>query len=375
MIICFYAEALRPATTGTPMRGLLYYLVKHRPFDQFILVFRTRFEGDSNIEGLLSKLQGCSNWTVVFEKHSRRFSNFLAILRIRDYCKLSFTADLYISPDAHSFGKSRHPLLVVIHDLSSYESINQSSFGRRWQRRLRQFMIQNAIQESDKVVAISNFTKNSIAKFFPTHERKVSVVYNSIDPRWILQPSVSNTTNEKYFIWWGMDSPRKNLVGLISAFSIAVSQYLIPFKLMLVCSNRISKDLSLLINITKLEEKVLVLPNQDLATLITLVDKSEGLLFPSFIEGFGMPVIETFARGKPVLTSNTSSLIEVSNGMAILVPPNDVNAIAQGIVCLSKQNKGKVDSTKRKDWAKTFSVEFAMKSFNQIIDDKWENQS
>jgi len=65
--------------------------------------------------------------------------------------------------------------------------------------------------------------------------------------------------------------------------------------------------------------------------LITLYSLADVFAFPSFFEGFGMPPLEAMACGTPVITSNTSSLPEVTGNAAILVDPHDTNAIANAI--------------------------------------------
>ena len=72
--------------------------------------------------------------------------------------------------------------------------------------------------------------------------------------------------------------------------------------------------------------------DEDLAVLYS---SASALVFPSLYEGFGLPVLEAMACGAPVVTSNTSSLPEVSGEAAILVDPNDVDAIGGALLALA----------------------------------------
>ncbi|HBQ2641482.1 TPA: glycosyltransferase, partial [Klebsiella pneumoniae] len=65
--------------------------------------------------------------------------------------------------------------------------------------------------------------------------------------------------------------------------------------------------------------------------LASLYKSAEFLLFPSLYEGFGLPVIEAMACGTPVITSNTTSLVEISKNAALLVNPNSTDAIRSSI--------------------------------------------
>src|SRR5438552_17321109 len=81
----------------------------------------------------------------------------------------------------------------------------------------------------------------------------------------------------------------------------------------------------------KLENKVRFLGRISDHELITLYSLADVFAFPSFFEGFGMPPLEAMACGAPVITSNTSSLPEVTGDAAILVDPHDTNEIANAI--------------------------------------------
>jgi glycosyltransferase involved in cell wall biosynthesis len=90
--------------------------------------------------------------------------------------------------------------------------------------------------------------------------------------------------------------------------------------------------MKLLVNQLNLVSKVLFLGRVDDDTLISYYQNAEVFCYPSTHEGFGLPILEAMAAGTPVLTSNTSSMREISGNAAILVDPLSINSIADGII-------------------------------------------
>ena len=92
-------------------------------------------------------------------------------------------------------------------------------------------------------------------------------------------------------------------------------------------------------------------------------------------EGFGLPVVEALARGMPVLTSDCTSLPEVSGGYAQVVDPRDLTALADGMKRLALVGVGTDDDAKRRrGWARQFTYVRAAEKYSRIIDrllDEW----
>lgn len=139
--------------------------------------------------------------------------------------------------------------------------------------------------------------------------------------------------------------------------------------ILLVYSNYLFPDeLRELIAELDLKDDIVLEKSKPLEELIQCVSDSQGLLFPSFIEGFGMPVVESFARGIPVLTSSTTSLKEVGGGLAELVDPADIQSIKLGLKNFAQSGKQEENSANRKNWASRFTPVHAAKEFSRILD-------
>jgi glycosyltransferase involved in cell wall biosynthesis len=138
--------------------------------------------------------------------------------------------------------------------------------------------------------------------------------------------------HHRFVLYVGNIKPHKNLVRLIEAFSALRSGGLDDVKLLII-GDEISKlpALRRAVHQYKLHKHVRFLGYVDDETLSILYRLAAVFVFPSLYEGFGLPPLEAMACGTPVVTSNLSSLPEVTGGAAILVDPYDVESIVDGI--------------------------------------------
>jgi len=134
----------------------------------------------------------------------------------------------------------------------------------------------------------------------------------------------------------GTLEPRKNHLGLIKAFHKAQSASgtkLRPAMLALAGGpGWLYDETQQLIAKLKIENKVRFLGHVTELELVTLYSMADVFVFPSFYEGFGVPLIEAMACGAPVITSNTSSLPEVAGDAAVLIEPHNTGQIAKAML-------------------------------------------
>jgi len=179
-------------------------------------------------------------------------------------------------------------------------------------------------KESKRIIVPSITTKNDLIEL-GFDENKIRVIYeapNLYKTNKIITEEILKKYGiyEDYLIAIGTN-PRKNNQGVIDGYHL--SKFGKNLKLIIVGEK---------IN-SKLEDERGVrflghVPNNDLSSLLT---GSRALVFPSFYEGLGVPILDAFNCEVPVVTSNLSSMPEVSGGAAILVDPYDVSSIASGI--------------------------------------------
>jgi len=197
-----------------------------------------------------------------------------------------------------------------------------------------------AANRSARVLTVSESSKRDILRFFPIPEDKIDVIYNAIDDRFGQPPDDEQMARvrERYqlhapfLLYSGNVKPHKNLERLIDAFARLRRRGFNDIKL-LITGNEISRYATLrrAVHHYNLHRHVRFLGFLETETLAILYRLADAFVFPSLYEGFGLPPLEAMASETPVLTSNISSLPEVTNDAALLVDPYDPDAIAEGM--------------------------------------------
>lgn len=199
-----------------------------------------------------------------------------------------------------------------------------------------QLMIPCAIKKADAVIAISENTKEDILKYFPAVSPKVYAISLAVDSIFKPYPQARAKSflkkhyniSEDFVLFVGMLEPRKNIIGLLEAFSLIKTNQ----KLVIVGKKGWMYDeIFATIQKKKLTERVIFtryVPDEHLPFFYSA---ATCFIYPSFYEGFGIPILEAMACGCPVITSNTSSMKEVAGGAAILVNPCSIDSIKNAL--------------------------------------------
>ncbi|MCD6295847.1 MAG: glycosyltransferase family 4 protein, partial [Deltaproteobacteria bacterium] len=216
-------------------------------------------------------------------------------------------------------------LVVVIHDLVFL--IVPEYFSKQTCRYLS-LVTSYAVKHADRVIAVSESTKRDILKFYGQHlEQKIPVIYEAPKPSF--SPLSDSNAAEYLLSHWALENggyfltvgthPIKNLKGTLEAFQIARTQYKVEAKLVVVGNT--NALVSQLVAEEGMGYNITLAGTVSGEELQILYSNAIALLFPSFYEGFGLPLVEAMACGCPVITSNVSSMPEIAGNAGILVDP------------------------------------------------------
>jgi len=192
---------------------------------------------------------------------------------------------------------------------------------------------------ADRIITVSNFSKNLILQDLKIPEAKVRVIYNGVDKSFFNpDPTCINKFNlmpNGFVFHLGFLEPRKNTRRVIEAYARISPKLKDQFPLVIAGLAEKAQEVFLpLIKNLDLERNTILLPYVSDQELAGLYSSCAVFVWPSLWEGFGLPVIEAMAAGAPVITSNTTSLPEVAGDAALLVNPEIVEEIRDAIVLL-----------------------------------------
>lgn len=368
MKIAISADCLNVFTSGFPVRGMLLEIIKQRKNDTFVLFYTNR-PIPSKLADYYDALHKLPNVEIRYFKNHRKIVGLKRFLTISTYLKLDNTYDLFWNPSYLEYLRDfKGPQLANLTDLSilkGHATIPHKNIWRIENYFAKKFYFS---RKNLNIATISNFTKKDVFHTFKDVRTPINVIYNGISDFWfddlIIENDVtSKFSNTDYFIWWGYVSRRKNVISMIEAYYHAKKEVLNIPSLLLV--GDIAPHMRPLMN-EYIENGIFHIPFVDDYTLKTLVRNSNGLIFPSYYEGFGLPVIEAYSQGVPVVCSNVTSLPEISKDYAIFCNPFDIISIKNAIIKLAKCDHNNSDVIK--SYARQFNYKTAAKKYSNLID-------
>lgn len=229
------------------------------------------------------------------------------------------------------------PLLVTIHDLIFLEENyllkkDGGSLYQRFGNVYRSLVVPIVAGRAKHIITVSAFQRQLIIKRLNISPTKVSVVYNGADERFFeTMPSKRIQSIGKkygidgfpYIFFLANTEPRKNTSGVLKAFALFCKQFP-EYSHKLVIKGLSAEQLGKRIadcGASEYADRIHWVGYIDYADLPALYQGAAMLWFPSFSEGFGLPIVEAMAGGTPVITSNISVMPEIAGEAALYVNP------------------------------------------------------
>ncbi|MDP8255681.1 MAG: glycosyltransferase family 1 protein [Candidatus Alcyoniella australis] len=226
------------------------------------------------------------------------------------------------------------PTAITVHDLAFFRHPEAYTRSRRIYKSL---VSPRSIRRADRVIAVSEYTRQEVLEITGADPDKVSVVYNGIDGEFrVIQDQKllsdfrrQHDLPQRYILFVGTLQPRKNVTGLVRAYAELVQRKAVEHDLV-ICGERgwIFDEIFSQVERSGLTARVRFIESLPQQQLPLLYNCAELFVFPSLFEGFGLPLLEAMSCGVPVVSSNTTSMPEVVGDAALLVDPNDVDDMA-----------------------------------------------
>ncbi len=260
--------------------------------------------------------------------------------------------------------------IVVVHDFA-YKYIPAENLQQKLTQYILHFIHRKSLRNADSIIAISEYTKQEIMRHFSIRPSTIKVIYNGFTP--VCQIPVNQEVSEGgHFLFTGVIKPRKNVRSLIMAYGKAHGEYKgnnFP-PLILVGKNQgpYGESLKKLVLEKQLQNKIIFKGYVTEAELRSLYRETLAFVFPSLIEGFGLPILEAMNCGIPVITSDQGAMKEIAGEAALLVDPNNVASIADGLKTIFEHPERRhelIEKGFRQE--KMFSWKRAAEKYHEVI--------
>ncbi|MBW4646736.1 MAG: glycosyltransferase family 4 protein [Goleter apudmare HA4340-LM2] len=326
---------------------------------------------------LFSKWFGYIDKLFFFPAQLRIALSWADVVHICDHGNAIYTKYLHNIPHVVTC----HDLLPIRSGLGEFPEHRTGWTGKQLQQ-----MILKGLNQAQKVACVSEQTKSDVLRLSSLTENAVSVIAMGLNYPYI---PMQNRESQQYLkaleipgdsqfiLHVGANHWYKNRLGVLAIFEHLTQQLKQPEFHLVMVGKPMTDDMRQFIETHNLSQKVIELVEIDHESLRALYSTATALIFPSFYEGFGWPIIEAQACGCPVFTSNRPPMNDVGGEAAIYIEPHELQAAAKTIinhlpVLETIRSKGFVNSQRFK--AKTMINQY-IALYHQAIAEKHVNKS
>ena len=366
--IAIDARKIRDFGIGTYIRNLIHELGRLDPENRYLL-----FTGPQSLQAM-----------------SRLPKNFQPIVvrspvySVRELIELSWKL-LRLRVDLYHATHYVLPALIPCRAVVTIHDIIHLLYPEFLPNRLAFFyaqrMIRRSLRRGERIITVSNNTREDLMRYFKVGGKKIEVIYNGIEDafreelksedleRWLQNLSLKRP----YLLFVGNPKPHKNLDNVVKAYARALEIEDFPHALVCV-GDREAVESKILQRARQhgIEDRIVLLGHVAQEALPAIYQGSSVFLYPTLYEGFGLPVVEAMASSTPVITSNTSALKEIAAGYAHLVNPLDVEVMAQAIVkCVTdsghRESLSKLGQRRAAEFRWNHAAEKTLEIYRQVL--------
>lgn len=235
------------------------------------------------------------------------------------------------------------PFVITIHDLilNHYPTGKASTLPSPlyWVKQLGyQFVLAQAAERAKKVIAVSQATKSEILDHLSISEKKITVIYEGVDPL-INGDGYLNIENEKFFFYIGNAYPHKNLQMLVDAFKDVLKENPSVSLVFVGKEDYFYIQLKEYIHKNGLDNSVLLYGYASDEELSQLYKKALALVYPSKMEGFGLPLLEAMHNKCLVLASDIPVFREIGSDAIVYFDQNNIEDMKNAMISVIEDRK------------------------------------
>ena len=225
-------------------------------------------------------------------------------------------------------------LVLSIHDLSFIHF--PEFYSRKMQLWHKLLSVEKLIKRSNHVITFSAASKQDIVERFSKRESDISIVPHGVSEAFYGRAVEGDNLNlpERYICFIGSLEPRKNVGTLIEAFELLAEKYSEIHLVLAGSKGWLSKPTFKKIQQSRYANRIRYMGYVTEGEKLILLKKAVVFAFPSFYEGYGLPVLEAMASGTPVVVGATGSLPELVSDTGILINPHQTHELAGAIDAL-----------------------------------------
>lgn len=243
--------------------------------------------------------------------------------------------DIFHSPFFHGPKLDNTKLLLTVHDMRFYRYPETYTFLRH---QFLKYSVKQSIKIADKIIAISQFTKDEIIDAYGTDPEKIQVIHEAINLNHFTNSKITSEESRKiqclkgnpFIMSVGHLEPRKNYDRLINAFELAKPN--LPQDTKLVIIGKKGHGFHSTLDKIQKNNNIIYLDFVSQPLLNWLYDNTSLFVFPSFYEGFGFPPLEAGTHGAISAVSNASCIPEICGNAALYFDPFDIVSISNSMI-------------------------------------------
>jgi glycosyltransferase involved in cell wall biosynthesis len=270
--------------------------------------------------------------------------------------------------------------VLTVHDLIN---LLHTEYHHPIRRYLYKLLLKSAVKWADRIITVSEYTKQDIIKHLNADESKIRVIYQASDHRFhpmlkkevVEKVKLKYSIHGKYILSVGKSYTHKNIPHLIKAFNNLLSRESIEHQLVLIGDKfwgPANLETQKTIAELNIEKKINWIGFVDDEDMPAIYNGAELFAFPSYFEGFGLPLLEAMSCGVPVVASNVTSIPEVIGDAGLLVSPTNVEELTLNMEAILKDKELKdflikkgLERSKKFSWEKCATE--TLKVYNELL--------